>query len=61
MLDDDGNGQVTVQECCAACARVFIDRRNLAASLKDARTIVGKLETVIGVVLHIFMFFLYLM
>lgn len=46
------------QECCAAIAKVFVDRRNLAASLKDARTIVGKLETVIAVVLHIFMFFL---
>lgn len=41
-LDDDANGQVNVQECCAAIARMFVDRKNLAASLKDARTIVGK-------------------
>lgn len=34
------------QECCAAIAKVFVERRNLAASLKDAKTIVGKLETV---------------
>ncbi|KAL4448058.1 hypothetical protein ABPG75_005277 [Micractinium tetrahymenae] len=60
MLDSDGNGQVNVQECCAAIAKVFVERRNLAASLKDAKTIVGKLETVIGVALHIFMGFLYL-
>lgn len=58
MLDEDRNGVVAVQECCAAVARLFVDRRNLAASLKDARTIVGKLEAVIGVCLHIFMGFL---
>ena len=46
------------QECCAAVTRMFVDRRNLAATLKDTRSIVGKLENVIGVVLHIFMFFL---
>ena len=34
------------QECCAAIATMFVERSNLAASLKDARTIVGKLETV---------------
>ena len=36
-------------------AKVFVDRRNLAASLKDARSIVGKLESVIGIMLHIIM------
>jgi len=35
-----------LQECCTAIAKMFVDRRNLAASLKDARTIVGKLESV---------------
>ena len=43
------------QECCVAIAKVFVDRRNLAASLKDARSIVGKLESVIGIMLHIIM------
>jgi hypothetical protein len=38
-----------------AIAKVFVDRRNLAASLKDARSIVGKLESVIGIMLHIIM------
>ncbi|EFN57637.1 hypothetical protein CHLNCDRAFT_57189 [Chlorella variabilis] len=61
MLDEDDNGQVNVQECCGAITRVFVDRRNLAASLKDARTIVGTLETLIGIFLHILMGFIYLL
>lgn len=61
MLDADGNGRVNVQECCAAIARVFLDRKNLAASLKDAKSIVGTLETVIGLFLHVLFFFIYLL
>ncbi|KAI3438435.1 hypothetical protein D9Q98_000866 [Chlorella vulgaris] len=60
MLDEDDNKHVNVQECCTAVARVFLERRNLAASLKDARTIVGTLETLIGCFLHLLMAFLYL-
>lgn len=55
---DSATPPLTPQECCSAITKVFVDRRNLAATLKDTRSIVGKLETVIGVVLHIFMFFL---
>ena len=44
-----------LQQCFVAIAKVFVDRRNLAASLKDARSIVGKLESVIGIMLHIIM------
>jgi hypothetical protein len=61
MLDADGNGRVNVQECCAAIARVFLDRKNLAASLKDAKSIVRTLEAVIGVFLHVLFFFIYLL
>ncbi|KDD76404.1 hypothetical protein H632_c237p0 [Helicosporidium sp. ATCC 50920] len=60
MLDADGNGRVSCAEVSAAVASVFRDRENLAASLADARSVVGSLELVIGGVLHVIMVFLYL-
>ena len=41
--------------------KVFQDRQNLAASLRDAKSIVKKLETVIGVAIHILFGFFYLL
>ena len=36
------------------------ERANLAGQLKDTKTVVGRLEGVIGLVLHILAFFIYL-
>ncbi len=49
-----------LQDCCAAVVKIFRDRENLAASLKDTKTVVGKLETLIGGVIHVVFCFIYL-
>ena len=36
------------------------ERKHLAFTLKDTKTIVGKLERIAGFVIHILMFFFYL-
>ncbi len=35
------------------------DRRNLAVALKDTRSVIGTLQTVLGIIIHIFFFFMY--
>lgn len=39
---------------------VLQERKHLAFTLKDTKTIVGKLERIAGFVIHILMFFFYL-
>ena len=60
MLDDDSDGKVTVEDCVASVQTIFQERRNLKASLKDSRSIAASLETVVGVILHIILGFIYL-
>lgn len=60
LLDADGDGCISSQDVCAAILAVFRERENLAASLTDTKGVVSTLETMIGAVLHIFMFFIYL-
>ncbi len=60
MLDGDGDGAATLEECVDAVAGILRERRNLAAALADARSIVNILEAIIGVLLHSLFFFFYL-
>ena len=50
--------------CCPAaalsCYAVVQERKHLAFTLKDTKTIVGKLERIAAFVFHILMFFFYL-
>lgn len=50
----------TRQDCCSAVAKVFTERKNLAASLKDTKSVVGKVELLLGAIIHIFFAFLYM-
>lgn len=61
MLDNNGDGKLVLADIRDAVIKIYKERRNLALSLKDAKTVVGKLELVIGVVLHIIFIFFYLM
>lgn len=61
MLDRNGNGSVSLSECIAAVVEIFEARCDLALSLSDTKTVIGKLENVIGVVLHIIFVFLYML
>jgi hypothetical protein len=60
MLDRDGSGAVTLPECVAAAERLFDERCDLALSLRDARSVVRRLESVLAVCLHTLAFFVYL-
>lgn len=61
MLDHNSNGQVSLQECIAAVLSIYEMRCDLAMSLKDTKSVIGKLENVIGVVLHIIFVFFYML
>lgn len=41
--------------------QIYKERKNLAFTLKDTKTVVGKLEFVIAVIMHTIFFFFYLM
>lgn len=43
-----------------AILAIYLDRKNLAATLKDTKTVVGKLEMIVGVVIQMIFFFFYL-
>jgi hypothetical protein len=60
VLDADGDGAATLEECVAAVEGILRERRNLAAALADARSMVAILETIIGVLLHTLFVFFYL-
>ena len=52
--------QVTLTEMRIAVVSVYKNRMNLAATLKDTKTVVSKLERMIGAVLHLLFIFFYL-
>lgn len=60
MLDRNGNGRVTLQECVAIVLSIYEARCDLAMSLKDTKSVVRKLEHVIGVAVHTVFVFLYM-
>lgn len=51
---------VIAQEMREAILAIYLDRKNLAATLKDTKTVVGKLEMIVGVVIQMIFFFFYL-
>ena len=61
MLDISGDGQVDLRECIQAVDAVFVDRRNLAATLKDGKNITKTIENLIGIVIHVIFIFFYLL
>lgn len=61
MLDIDGDGSVNLKECIAAVNTIFLERKNLANTLKDSRNITNTLEHLIGIVVHVLFIFFYLL
>ncbi|KAA6420817.1 MAG: small conductance mechanosensitive ion channel family [Trebouxia sp. A1-2] len=60
MLDLDRDGKISLQDMRDAVVSVYENRKNLALTLKDTRTVVGKLETILGVGIHGVCFLFYL-
>ena len=61
LLDADGNGIITKDDCVDTVVAIYQDRKNLAKSLSDVRSITAVLETLIGIVLHVIFVFFYLL
>ncbi len=61
MLDKNGDGKVTLKECIHAVDSIYLERRNLANTLKDSRNITKTLEHLIGIVVHLVFVFFYLL
>ena len=49
-----------MQDMREAVLKIYNNRKNLALTLRDTRTVVGKLENIIGVVVHFICIFFYL-
>ncbi|KAL0055259.1 hypothetical protein WJX82_009568 [Trebouxia sp. C0006] len=60
MLDDDKDGHASLKDVRSAVCNIFKERANLSVQLKDTKTVVGRLESVVGLILHIVAIFLYL-
>ncbi|KAK9863795.1 hypothetical protein WJX84_010731 [Apatococcus fuscideae] len=61
MLDISGDGQITLAEIRDSIVSIYRERRNLAMTLKDTKTVVNKIERILGVLLHIVFIFFYLL
>jgi small-conductance mechanosensitive channel len=59
MLDEDGDGKVTADDCVSAVQNIYQQRANLAASLKDSRSIASSLEVMIGIIVHLIFVMIY--
>ena len=55
-----GTWQVTLTEMRIAVVNVYKNRINLAATLKDTKTVVSKLERMVGAGLHLVAILFYL-
>ncbi|KAK9823582.1 hypothetical protein WJX72_003976 [[Myrmecia] bisecta] len=60
VLDVDGDGKISLPDIRDAVIQIYKERKNLAFTLKDTRTVVGKLEFITGIVVHILFIFFYL-
>lgn len=61
MLDVDHDGKVTLHNTRDAVIQVYQERKNLAATLKDTKTVIGRLEYLIMVTVHLCFIFFYLL
>jgi hypothetical protein len=60
-FDVDGNGSISLAEMQKIVEDIHTARVHLAATLNDTRTIVGKLERILGICIHILFTFFYLL
>ncbi|GIL65964.1 hypothetical protein Vafri_19606 [Volvox africanus] len=60
MFDSDRDSRITLQNMVDTIVRIYKERKKLALTLQDTRTVVAKLELICGVVMHVLFGFLYL-
>ncbi|WPT11799.1 Mechanosensitive ion channel protein 8 [Picochlorum sp. SENEW3] len=61
MLDVNGDGEITREDCRDAVEKIHQDRCNLAATLQDTKSITKALEILLGIIIHTIFFFFYLL
>lgn len=61
MLDVNGDGKITREDCRDAVEKIHQDRCNLAATLQDTKSITKALEILLGIIIHTIFFFFYLL
>lgn len=61
LLDADGDGRPTWEECRDAVIRVFRQRQQLTASLEDSGSIMGTLHLILVILIQVACIFLYLL
>ena len=61
LLDGDGDGQPTWEECRSAVIQVFERRHQVTRSLQDTDTIIGTLHVILIGLIQVIFFFLYLL
>jgi hypothetical protein len=59
-FDCDADGHISAEDMREAVLQIYDNRKNLAATLKDTKTIVGKLERLLGICLQSIFIFFYL-
>jgi mechanosensitive ion channel protein 4/5/6/7/8/9/10 len=60
ILDENGDGHVSMKELQQAVLKIYQERKNLAHALKDTKSVVGKLQLICQIVFHVLGFFSYL-
>lgn len=61
MLDIDGDGRPTWQECRQAVTAIFARRQQITDSLQDTDTIIGTVHVILVALVQVVFFFLYLL
>eukprot|EP00887_Chlorella_sp_A99_P004910 scaffold4.g4910.t1 len=60
FLDRNGDGAVSLHELKLAVAQIYQERKHLALTLRDAKTVISRLEGLIGGAIHVLFVFFYL-
>ncbi|BDA50989.1 Mechanosensitive ion channel protein 4 [Coccomyxa sp. Obi] len=59
-FDCDADGHISSEDMKEAVIQIYDNRKNLSATLKDTKTIVGKLERLLGICFQLLFIFFYL-
>ncbi|KAI3428453.1 hypothetical protein D9Q98_007280 [Chlorella vulgaris] len=59
-LDIDGNGRISAREVRESVVNIFQERAHLALTLRDTKSVISKLERLLGAIIHTLFIFFYL-
>ncbi|PRW44384.1 Mechanosensitive ion channel 10 [Chlorella sorokiniana] len=59
-IDIDGNGRISAGEVRDSVLKIYQERAFLACTLRDTKSVIGKLERLLGAIIHVLFGFFYL-